>query len=137
MSRSGDDGATWRGGFSLAVYAIVASIPAGRLMTYGQIARNIPPPKGIDPAAYTRIRARWVGYALASCPEDAPWHRVVNRHGKVSSRVGHGPHVQPHLLAQEGVIPDSEGAYDLSQYGWDPEKASRPGGAEPTDQDKI
>lgn len=112
---------TWRGVFSRQVYEILRSVPAGRLATYGQIAERIPTPDGMDPLAFRRIRARWVGYVLADCPDDLPWHRVVNRHGQISRRHGHGPHVQPMLLEQEGVVSSAKGAFDLEQYGWDPE----------------
>jgi methylated-DNA-protein-cysteine methyltransferase-like protein len=105
------------------VYRIVRTIPPGRVMAYGQIASLIPPPQGIDLPAYTRIRARWAGYALADCPEDIPWHRVVNAQGGISPRPGHGPHIQRILLEEEGVIFDGNDRLDLAAYGWNPQEA--------------
>jgi methylated-DNA-protein-cysteine methyltransferase-like protein len=87
-------------------------------MTYGGIASEIPKPPGIDPLAFKRIRARWVGYAMKSCPEDLPWWRVVNSEGKISLRSGHGPYIQPELLKEEGVRIDEEGKINLSDYVW-------------------
>lgn len=110
---------SWKGDFSQQVYQVLAAVPAGRLVTYGQIAARIPIPPGMDPLAYQRIRARWVGYVLAGCPDEVPWHRVVNSRGQVSSRHGHGPHVQPVLLEEEGVFPRPDGTYDLASCGWD------------------
>jgi methylated-DNA-protein-cysteine methyltransferase-like protein len=104
------------------VYLIVQTIPPGRVMTYGQIAGLIPPPQGIDLPAYARVRARWAGYALADCPEDIPWHRVVNAQGGISPRPGHGPHIQRILLEQEGVIFDGNNRLDLAAYGWNPQE---------------
>ena len=31
-------------------------------------------------------QARTVGWAIAGCPEDVPWHRVVNARGRISLR---------------------------------------------------
>lgn len=90
-------------------------------MTYGRIAALIPPPSGIDPLAYIRIRARWAGYAMADCPDALPWHRVVNAKGQISQRHGHGPHVQRQLLQEEGIDVSPSGTVDLSSFLWEPE----------------
>jgi methylated-DNA-protein-cysteine methyltransferase-like protein len=89
-------------------------------MTYGTIAAQIPPPDGIDPLAYRRIRARWVGYAMASAPDDVPWQRVVNAKGGVSLKEGFGPDLQRSLLASEGIRLTPEGRVNLDHYGWSP-----------------
>jgi methylated-DNA-protein-cysteine methyltransferase-like protein len=90
-------------------------------MTYGGIAECIPPPAGMDWVAYGRIRARWAGYALADCPDDIPWQRVVNAQGKISPRPGHGPHLQRLLLQEEGVVFRRTGGLDLERYLWRPD----------------
>jgi methylated-DNA-protein-cysteine methyltransferase-like protein len=108
--------------FRLKVYDLVKKIPRGRVMTYGGIASRVSRPPGIDPLAYRRIRARWVGYAMKSCPEDLPWWRVVNRQGKISLRSGHGPHIQPKLLREEGVVFDINGKLSLDKYLWEPDQ---------------
>ncbi|MFQ5942747.1 MAG: MGMT family protein [Anaerolineales bacterium] len=104
-----------------AVFDIVRQIPEGRVMTYGGIAALIPPPPGIDYAAYSRIRARWVGYALNNCPEQLPWHRVVNAKGRISVRHGMGPALQRTLLEKEGVAFDQSDHLDLEALSWSPE----------------
>jgi len=113
--------------FRQQVYRIVRSIPPGRVLTYGDIGELIPPPAGIDLPAYGRVRARWVGYALADCPEDLPWQRVVNARGGISPRPGLGPQVQRTLLEAEGVAFDRHGHIDLARYRW------RPGSRKPRD----
>ncbi len=90
-------------------------------MTYGGIAALIPPPSGVDYAAYARIRARWVGYALGHCPEQLPWHRVVNAQGRISSRNGIGPDLQRNLLEEENVAFDEGGRLDLETLYWHPD----------------
>jgi len=102
------------------VYAIVRQIPAGRVMTYGQIAKLILPPPRVELEAYLKLSPRWVGAAMAQCPEGLPWQRVINSQGKVSPRPGYGPLVQRSLLEQEGVIFDERERVDLKRYGWEP-----------------
>lgn len=92
-------------------------------MTYGAIAALIPVPVGSDWLGYRRIRARWVGYALAECPDALPWQRVVNAQGGISARSGHGPHIQRNLLEQEGVVINEHGRVDLRVCSWIPDQA--------------
>lgn len=108
-------------GFRAQVYAVVDSIPAGRVMTYGQIAALLPPPPGVDLRGYEQVKARWVGYAMAECPEDVPWHRVVNSRGGISLRGGEGPEVQRLLLTDEGVVFNDAGRIDLARFAWEPQ----------------
>jgi methylated-DNA-protein-cysteine methyltransferase-like protein len=107
--------------FRAQVYGVVSSIPAGRVMTYGQIAALILPPAGVDLHAYEHVKARWVGYAMAECPEELPWQRVVNSHGRISPRGGEGPEIQRLLLTEEGVVFDESGRVDLARFVWEPE----------------
>jgi methylated-DNA-protein-cysteine methyltransferase-like protein len=109
--------------FVARVHQIVAAIPPGRLLTYGRIAEWIPPPPGVDPAGYHRIKARWAGQALAACPDDLPWHRVVNAQGRISARPGEGEKLQRTLLQAEGVILSDSNRIDLGQYLWHPPEA--------------
>lgn len=104
-----------------SVYSLVSAIPEGRVMTYGWIASHIGPPEGTDIYAYERIGPRWVGYAMRSCPDDVPWHRVVNAEGKISVRPGLGPHLQKSLIEDEGVVFDQTGRIDLDSFGWAPD----------------
>jgi methylated-DNA-protein-cysteine methyltransferase-like protein len=94
------------------VYDIVRRIPHGRVMNYGQIAHCLSRP----------LSARAVGWALHQCPEDVPWHRVVNARGGCSTDiladVSRG--LQRALLEAEGVSFRANGTLDLSRYRWSP-----------------
>jgi methylated-DNA-protein-cysteine methyltransferase-like protein len=63
------------GAFRDAVYALVAQIPEGRLMTYGDVAVLCGLAHG----------ARLVGGIAHFGPLDLPWQRVVNRFGGLAS----------------------------------------------------
>ena len=89
------------------VYALVREIPRGRVASYGAIARALGIPRG----------ARTVGWALAACGDDVPWHRVVNAQGKISWRPTGGYRLQRALLRQEGVR-FARGRIDLRKFGW-------------------
>jgi methylated-DNA-protein-cysteine methyltransferase-like protein len=108
--------------YDAKVYEVVRVIPVGRVMTYGQIASLIVPPAGVEPDTYLRLSPRWVGAAMAHCPDDVPWQRVINSQGKVSPRPGYGPMVQRSLLQQEGIQFDDRERVDLEQYNWEPDR---------------
>jgi methylated-DNA-protein-cysteine methyltransferase-like protein len=100
------------------VWELVRQIPSGRVSTYGQIAALIPPPGGMDPRDYAAWGARWVGGAMAACPGDVPWQRVINAQGKISLRKGGGSLQQRALLEAEGVEFDERERVDLARFGW-------------------
>ncbi len=102
--------------FYQAVWKIVRQIPHGQVSTYGQIAEYIPNPAGIAPEVYQSSRARWAGHAMAACPPDVPWQRVINAQGKISIR--RGAEEQRRLLEAEGVEFDARERVDLKRYGW-------------------
>jgi methylated-DNA-protein-cysteine methyltransferase-like protein len=60
-----------------------------------------------------------VGGAMAACPANVPWQRVINAQGKVSLRQGEGGEDQLVLLADEGVEFDDKERVDLAIYLWD------------------
>ncbi len=101
--------------FNERVWALVRKVPPGKVATYGQIAMMLKPPAGIDSAAYRAFGPRWVGGAMAACPEDIPWQRVINSQGRISERPGAAK--QRQLLKQEG-IEFVKNRIDLKQYGW-------------------
>ncbi len=124
---SGDSRSTAdRSQFERTVYAIVRLIPPGKVMTYGDIAELIPAPPGIDPLAYRRIRARWVGYALSRCPEDLPWHRVVNAEGRTSFRPSGTHRAQLALLKGEATPFLQPERVDLDAARWKPSSDDLP-----------
>ncbi len=91
------------------VYEIVRQIPAGRVMTYGQIAEMLG-------AGYT---PRTVGYVMHAADELVPWQRVINSQGACSTgRVVLPPDKQQRLLESEGVIFNAKGRCDLERYRW-------------------
>jgi methylated-DNA-protein-cysteine methyltransferase related protein len=86
-----------------AVMAVVARIPAGKVLGYGHVAALIGSPRA----------ARQVGYALAALrPEQAdpegpgpiPWWRVIRSDGSLAHAGDPGrPLMQRALLQDEGV----------------------------------
>jgi len=98
------------------VWELVRQIPKGKIATYGQIALMLPPPQGVEIEAYRAFGPRWVGGAMANCPDDVPWQRVINSKGEISQRPG--AQKQKELLLEEGVIFSEKGRVDLKKYGW-------------------
>ena len=90
-------------------------------MTYGQIAAALPTPEGVAAHTYRAFGPRWVGSAMARCPADVPWHRVVNAQGKISARSGTGSDRQLERLLAEGVAFSPAGRIDLERFGWQEE----------------
>ncbi len=97
------------------VWDLVRRIPRGRVATYGQIALMLPPPAGVDFESYKAFGPRWVGGAMAACPDDVPWQRVINSQGKISERPG--AERQRLLLEEEGIVFVKD-KVDLKKYGW-------------------
>ena len=88
--------------FSQKVYSVIALIPKGKVTTYGAIAAAIGKPKA----------ARFVGYAMSKCPEQLPWHRIVNRKGELM----HGWEEMPRrLLEADGVTFLENGNIDMKK----------------------
>lgn len=84
------------------IYAVVCTIPRGKVASYGQIARLAGNPR----------LSRVVGYALHvnPAPERIPCYRVVNRFGEVSSAFAFGgENIQRELLMKDGVEFDENG----------------------------
>ncbi len=97
--------------FSESVYDIVAQIPAGCVLTYGQIAAMLGNPRA----------ARQVSFALARAPldRDLPCHRVVNRLGTLApDHVFGGQDLQQRRLESEGVRFDGQGRIVLKDHLW-------------------
>lgn len=97
------------------VWNLVRQIPRGKVASYGQIALMIPPPVGVDFDSYKAFSPRWVGGAMAACPDDVPWQRVINSQGKISVRPG--AEKQRTLLEEEGVVFVKD-KVDMKEYGW-------------------
>ena len=96
------------------VWALVRQIPFGSVATYGQIANKLPVPDDVSIDAYQTSASRWVGLAMSACPDDVPWHRVVNSQGKISHPEAGK---QKKLLEGEGIV-FSNDKLDLTKYQW-------------------
>lgn len=99
--------------FKQRVESIVASIPKGRVMTYGQLAALAGNPRA----------ARIVGGIAHFGDPELPWQRVVNKRGGLASgypggRLGHKTH-----LEAEGIkVSGSAGEYyvEIEKLIWKP-----------------
>ena len=110
-------------GYRERVFELVRRIPAGRVMTYGQIAEILG--EGYTP--------RTVGFVMHAADEETtPWHRVINSQGGCSTgRIVLPPDKQQRMLESEGVEFDARGRCDLKRYRWSPDEA---GGASAADE---
>ncbi len=88
------------------VLSVVNEIPAGKIATYGQIARLIG----------RANNARMVGKILSIAQHygDYPCHRVVNHAGQTAP----GWQEQPDILRQEGVLFRKNGCVNLRLCQW-------------------
>lgn len=93
-----------------SIYRVLAAVPRGRVITYGDLA---------ELAGYPRA-ARLAGQVLRKLPQNTrlPWHRVVNAQGRLSLPEP-GARRQREKLEREGVILQN-GKVDLHKYRWRP-----------------
>ena len=94
------------------LYAWLAQIPPGYVVTYGQLAKLIGRPNG----------ARWVGRQLGRLPSGSTlsWHRVLNARGCSSLPLDRGgSNRQLRLLQREGVAVVN-GRVSLARFQWNP-----------------
>jgi len=97
------------------VWELVRQVPYGRVVSYGQIAQSTAKPEGVTDDDYRVYSARWVGLAMAACPNDVPWQRVVNSQGRISRQSE--ARVQIQLLTAEGIVVTDD-RLDLKVYQW-------------------
>ena len=99
--------------FYTHVYRLVAQVPRGKVVTYGQVAVWLGAPGA----------ARAVGTALRYLPRElsqqVPWQRVINASGGISIR-GDVIRVEEQrwLLEHEGIAFDRAGKVNLKKYLW-------------------
>lgn len=103
-------------GFKDRVYAFVAQIPKGRVMTYGQLAA----------LAGNARAARIVGGIAHFGDPDLPWQRVVNKKGGLAAGYPGGRRAHKDHLEAEGIV--VSGANDdyyvkVGELLWDPNQA--------------
>jgi len=98
------------------VFEVVRQIPAGRVTSYGAIARYLG----------TAGSSRMVGWAMNLSHHQevyVPAHRVVNRNGLLTGKVHFGsPDVMQELLENEGVAVENDCVTDFARLFWDPMK---------------
>jgi methylated-DNA-protein-cysteine methyltransferase-like protein len=97
-------------GFKDRVQALVAQIPSGRVMTYGQLA-----------ALCGNARAaRIVGGIAHFGDPDLPWQRVVNRFGGMAAGYPGGRAGHKQVLEAEGIAISDDYRLDIDKYLWLP-----------------
>jgi methylated-DNA-protein-cysteine methyltransferase related protein len=93
-----------------AIYFALSTIPSGRVIAYGQLAKLAGLTNG----------ARQVGRVLCNLPEESTlaWHRVVNAQGEISlPQDSPAYREQQQRLIAEG-IEIKNGKINLSIYGY-------------------
>lgn len=97
-------------GFRQRVEALVAQIPPGRVMTYGQLA-------ALAGSAYA---ARIVGGIAHFGDPALPWQRVVNKRGGLASGYPGGRAGHKEALEQEGITVSDDFYVDVAALLWWP-----------------
>jgi O-6-methylguanine DNA methyltransferase len=90
--------------FARAVLDTVDRIPAGRVMSYGDVAEMVGAGSG-----------RAVGTVMARYGAEVPWHRVLRSDGSCAT---HKADHQLELLREEDV-PIRHGRVDMARARWD------------------
>ena len=104
-----------------SIWRVVAAIPAGRVSTYGEVAKLAGLPRG----------ARQVGPALGKAPATLklPWYRVIGAGGRIAlPKDSAGYRTQIRKLEAEGInvengrvrLPEFQWAPDLDELIWGP-----------------
>src|SRR4051812_22217768 len=101
--------------FKRRVEALVAQIPKGRVMTYGQIAA----------LCGNAHAARIVGGIAHFGNPDLPWQRVVNRYGGLAAGYPGGRPGHKQVLEAEGVSVSSDYKVDVTSLLWSPGKSEK------------
>lgn len=97
--------------FQEKVYRVVAQIPKGRVMTYGQIATLCGQP----------YSARIVGGIAHFGNPDLPWQRVVMKDGSLAPGYPGGTAGHAEVLRAEGVAVDEDFKVDVGTLLWQPQ----------------
>lgn len=99
--------------FFQRVYDVVRLVPAGRVTSYGAIAKYLGAARS----------SRAVGYAMNASHslEDVPAQRVVNRNGLLTGKHHfQGTNLMQQLLESEGVTIKENQVQDFKKVFWDP-----------------
>lgn len=102
--------------FRRHILELVAQIPKGKVMTYGQLALLAGQPGAARQAGYVMNSLQGKDHGL-------PWQRVVNAQGRISTgKIGLGD-LQLALLINDGVEFDAAGRLNLAERQWWPAEA--------------
>jgi methylated-DNA-protein-cysteine methyltransferase-like protein len=96
--------------FKQRVYAYVAQIPRGRVMTYGQLAA----------LAGSPYAARIVGGVAHWGDPSLPWQRVVKKDGSLAEGYPGGTAGHAEALKAEGVSVSEDYKVNISELLWQP-----------------
>jgi methylated-DNA-protein-cysteine methyltransferase-like protein len=96
--------------FRQRVYAYVAQIPKGKVMSYGQIAALTGSPRA----------ARIVGGVAHWGDPDLPWQRVVMKDGGLAAGYPGGAEGHRAALESEGIEFTADGKVNMSEHLWRP-----------------
>jgi methylated-DNA-protein-cysteine methyltransferase-like protein len=93
-----------------AIYLALMSIPAGKVITYGQLAALA----GLPGAA------RLAGTVLCGLPENTelPWHRVINAQGRISLPTDSAAFKKQRQRLQAEGVEIKNGKISLRIYGY-------------------
>ncbi|MDZ7269841.1 MAG: MGMT family protein [candidate division KSB1 bacterium] len=98
--------------FTARVKQRLRKIPRGKVATYGQIAALAGRPRAARQVA-------WILHSSAE-KERLPWHRVINRFGRIALPHLQGYERQRELLRREGVAFGRGEVIDLERFQWRP-----------------
>lgn len=101
--------------FTERAISIMKQIPAGKVMSYGQVAQLAGSPRG----------ARQIVRILHSMSKkyDIPWHRVINAKGEIGFKDEEQLIEQKRRLAMEQIVVDENNRIDLGKYRYLPEES--------------
>ncbi|WP_417899333.1 MGMT family protein [Bacillus haimaensis] len=99
--------------FTERAITIMKQIPAGKVMSYGQIAALAGSPRG----------ARQIVRILHSMSRkyEIPWHRVINAKGEIGFKDEQQLFEQKRRLEMEQIIVDENNRIDLDKYRYLPD----------------
>ena len=92
------------------VYKIVAQIPRGRVVTYGQVAALCGRPRA---ARIVGGIAHWGDHSL-------PWQRVVHKDGSLAAGYPGGVEGHKQVLEAEGIRVSKDYKVDIEILKWNP-----------------
>ncbi len=98
------------------LYLTLAQVPAGCVVSYGQLASMA----GLGRAA------RWVGRTLSQLPDDTrlPWHRVVAAGGRLSLPLGNPSGDEQRARLRDEGVSIRNNRVDIERHGWRPTEHS-------------